>query len=157
MSTLIIGIGIPGSGKTTLLKALALEKGYAYISTDDLREEIAGKAMDHSRNSEVISVMYIRTAESLSKNGVVVDALFTNPIHRREFLAFARAHGAKEIQGIFFDTPVEVAKERNQKRDRKAKDEAIDRRFAELQTQLPVISDGFDSLVTADEYKQVIQ
>jgi predicted kinase len=156
MKKLIVGIGIPGSGKTTILKKIADKNGYVYISTDELRTEITGKPMDQSRQTEVIAEMYRRTAEGLKTNSVVVDGTFTNSSHRQEFLEFARVNGAEKIQGVLADVPVEIAKERNLKRERVVREVVIDRKAAELQSEPPKLTDGFDAIFTVDEFQRLL-
>ncbi len=169
MKKLIIGIGIPGSGKTTILKNFAVKNNYAYICPDDIRQEISGDVYDRSKNKEVWIEAKKRVAEKFSAKGgslpagrhgasggnngnaVVFDATFANPRERKEFLGYARENGAEKIEGIFVDIPVEIAKERNMKRERNVPEPDIDRMNMNIKKFPPEIADGFDALFTLDE------
>lgn len=156
MNKVIVGVGIPGSGKTTALKSFAERNGYAYVSPDDIRTEFTGNAIDQSKNAEVWNETYLRTMKELGEgHTIVVDATFTNSKQRADFLAFARKNGAEKIQGIFVDTPIEIAKERNSARDRVIPEYAIDRMAKNLYEHPPEIEEGFDSIFTIDEYQQL--
>jgi predicted kinase len=156
MAKLIVGIGVPGSGKSTLLKKMAGSHGYAYLSTDDIRKELTGNIEDQSRNREVWEEAKKRLKEKLQEDKpVVFDATFTVVEERRNFLDFARANGARKIQGIFLDTPPEVAKERNRTRDRQVPEYVIDKMSDRLRYSPPKPEDGFDAVFTFDEFEHL--
>jgi len=159
MKKVIISVGIPGSGKTTVLKEFADRYGYSYISPDDIRIEMLGDITDQSKNKEIAEEVRKRTRDFLDiGETVVVDTVFINAKGRKDFLDFARKSGAEKIQGIVFDVPVEVAKERNRKRvDHQVPDSIIERTAAELEDTKPEIADGFDSIHTLDEYQKLIE
>ncbi len=157
MKKVIIGIGIPGSGKTTVLKEFAQKYGYAYICPDDIREEVLGDATDQSKNKEVWAEDHRRMGNFLAQGRTVVfDATFTHANGRKSFLDFARQSGAEKIQGILFDTPLEVAQERNLARERQVPEHAVKRMSDDLSANRPVIEDGLDSIFTLNEYQQLI-
>jgi predicted kinase len=152
MGKLIVGMGIPGSGKTTILKKLAAEHSYSYICPDDIREELTGNASDQSQNTEVWNKARLRLQAFLKQDlTVVFDATFSDSEERKEFIAFARENGAKNIQGIHVSAPLKTAKERNQSRERKVPEEVLEQMESKLQNSPPKIEDGFDSLVLLDE------
>jgi predicted kinase len=153
----LIGIGIPGSGKTTTLKKFAEKNGYIYICPDDIRAELSGDPSDQTRNKEVWELTYKR-AETAIQNGltIVVDATFANPGQRKSFIEFLRKSGVNKIQGLYVDTPLEIAKERNQKRDRKVPDFVLDRMHASITENPPSLTDGLDSLIILDENQKLI-
>lgn len=158
MKKVILGIGIPGSGKSTILKQFAEKNSYTYICPDDIRKELTGSEVDQSKNQEVWSETYKRSSESLGKGEtIVLDATFTNPSQRKNFIAFVRDNGAEKIQGIFVDTPFEVAMERNSLRERKVPSHVIERMKDELNKFPPEIEDDFDSLFTLDENQELIK
>ena len=147
-----MGIGVPGAGKTTALKALAEKYGYIYISPDDIRKELLGDAAGQSKNKEVWREADRRMVEALRNGeGVVVDGAFADHKQRREFIAFAKQNGAERVEGIFMDTPLEIAKERNRGRDRKVPEYAIDRMEQGIRAFPPRIDDGFDAMFVLDE------
>ncbi len=167
MAKVVISIGIPGAGKTTVLKELAEENGYYYVSTDGLRAEMFKEVEDRTspekeslwaeRNKEVWDEAKKRVKEFIGLGETVVfDATFSNSEKRKEFIEFAKHNGAEKIQGIFIDTPLEVAKERNQKRGRNVREIDIERMAKELKENEPKIEEGFDGIFTLNEYRDLI-
>jgi predicted kinase len=152
MGKLIVGVGIPGSGKTAIFKKFAAKHEYSYICPDDIREELTGDASDQSQNAAVWNKAKERLQEFLKENKTVVfDATFADPEQRKEFLTFAGENGAVNIQGVYVSVSLEIAKERNQKRERKVPEHVLERMKNEFQNSPPSTTDGFDSLFTLDE------
>jgi len=160
-----MGIGIPASGKTTILREFAQKYGYDYIGLDDLRLEIYGKIEYETspeneewkkRNKETWEEVKKRVQESLlMDNTVVLDATFSTRRKRKDFLKFIRENGAEKIQGIYVDTPEEIARERNLKRERIVPEEIVDKIVSEKEE--PKIEEGFDGIFTVDEYQNLVQ
>ncbi len=147
-----MSIGLPGSGKTTIIKKFAEKNNYSYICPDDIRAELTGNMADQSKNVEVWVESYKRLRHQLDENKTVVfDATFANQKQRKEFLQFARESGAEKIQGVFLDVPIELAKERNNIRERIVPEYAIDRMYKNLKDFPPETEDGFDGLFYLDE------
>ncbi len=153
MKKVVVGIGIPGSGKTTILKAFAKRNGYAYISPDEIRKAFSGDEKDQSRNKEVWQEAYRKLTVRLGENkSVVFDATFANPVDRKKFLDFAKNSGAENIEGVFFDTPLEIAKERNGKRERVVPAEALEQMHEWLKDHPPEASEGFDEIISSEQF-----
>jgi len=145
MSMLVISVGVPGSGKTTFLKRLARERGYSYVATDDIREELAGDAADQSRNADVWKEAHARVAKALAAGeDVAFDATFANARERRAFIAFAREMGAGRIEALWFDVPLESAKERNRGRERAVPEHVLERMHAFIRKDPPTEAEGLD-------------
>ncbi len=159
MKKVIISIGVPGSGKTTTLKKFAEKYGYEYLSPDDIRIAMLGEIADQSKDKEITNEVRRKTKEFLKLgNTVVVDTVFSDAKKRKEFLDFARENGAEKIQGIVFDVPIKIAKERNKKRrDHHVPEQIIDRLTSELEETKPEIKEGFDGIFTLDEYQNLIE
>ena len=164
----IISIGVPGAGKTTALKDFAERYNYCYISSDGLKVEKWGEEEDRTtpekkqmwkeRNIWVEEEMRKRVKESLGQGKtIVVDATFTRAEIRKKWLEFFRENGAERIQAILFDTPVEVAKERSSLREKKVLEADIERASADLEKEWPNTEEGFDSILTLDEYKNIVE
>lgn len=152
-----MGIGIPGSGKTTVLKTFADKNSYIYICPDDIRQELTGNAADQSKNREVWAEAYKRLGEKLEQGQTVVfDATFVNPEQRKQFIDFARAHGAEKIQGVHLDVNLEIAKERNSERERQVPEYVLDKMDSSLREAPPQVEDGFDLVVSLDEEQKMI-
>ncbi|MEJ0053949.1 MAG: AAA family ATPase [bacterium] len=156
MAKLIMGIGVPGSGKTTILKPFAEENSYTYISPDDIRFEMLGDATEQSKNKEVWEEAHRRTADALRRGETVVfDATFAKDFERKEFIRFAREHGASKVQGMVAAVPMEVALERNRLREPMVPEHAIRRMHNMLIRTPPVVEDGFDSVFDIGELQQL--
>lgn len=154
MSKVIVGIGIPGSGKTTFLKSFAEKHQYVYVCPDDIRVELTGDAKDQTKNKEVWECAHQRVFDAMKEHTVVVDATFVNADQRKMFLSLLRRNGAEKVEGILVDTPIEIAKERNQKRERVVPEHVLERMSYFLKKDMPCIKDGFDTLLTIDENKE---
>lgn len=151
-----MGIGIPGAGKTTALKPFAEKNIYTYISPDDIRAELTGDASDQSKNKEVWQEAYRRVAESLERGETVVfDATFAKDFERKNFIQFAREHGAEKVQGVFASVDFKVANGRNKARDRVVPEHAIDKMHTMLRDRPPVVEDGFDSVFDINELQEL--
>ncbi|HWH16058.1 MAG TPA: AAA family ATPase [Candidatus Paceibacterota bacterium] len=148
----IAGIGIPGSGKTTILRSLAAERGYTYLSPDDIREEISGDARIQSAMRLVWETAYARMREALMRGETVVfDATQYKSEDRRDFIEKACAYGATEIVGVYFAVPLEVAQERNAGRERMVPEHALRRMHRRLTEEPPRAEEGFTKIIAPEE------
>lgn len=156
MKKVIVGIGVPGSGKTTLLKDFALKYNYSYICPDDIRFEMTGNASDQSKNNDVWNEAYKRLENEMVKGSTVVfDATMANQRDRKNFLEKAKKFGAQKIQGVYLDVPIEIAKSRNEGRERVVPDFVLNRMNDNLENFPPNIDEGFDSIFTFDELQKI--
>ncbi len=157
MGKLIMGIGLPASGKSKTLIDFAEKYHYTYLAVDDLRE--ARGMNPHDPKTEVIwDEMRRRTQELLAEGEtIVVDATFVESQHRRDFLTLARRSGAEKIQGVFVDTPSEVAWERNLARQRTVPRDKFQERVDWLNSAPPELTDGFDALFTLNENQELVE
>lgn len=151
-----MGVGLPSSGKTTTLKDLADKHGYVYASPDMVRRELLGNEGDQSRLNEVWDIVHTRVAEALERGEtVVLDSTHVNVEMRRNFIQFAKDHGAEKVQGVYMNVPLEIADERNQKRERVVPRFDMERMNKMLEDAPPRIEDGFDSLFSLNEFQQL--
>lgn len=156
MKKLVIGIGIPGSGKTTFLTQYAKDYGYAYISPDDIREELTGDRLHQARNAEVWQLAEARMRDCFREGeSVVFDATFARGHERRSFIEAARAYGAERIEGYYFDVPLDVAQKRNAGRENTVRHHALARMDRLIREDPPLMSEGLDSLLVVDERGKV--
>ncbi len=145
----IIGIGLPGCGKTTLLKPLAQAEGLAYVNAEDIREELTGDPRNHTREVQVWRVAYERIKAGLQGRGVVIDATHSKRKDRVRTVSFCRQNGARQIIGYWLQAPVETCLERNRKRQREVREEAIHKMQRRLLENPPGTDEGFDEIVLA--------
>jgi predicted kinase len=141
-----IGIGIPGSGKTTALKALAAQEGLAYVSADDIREELTGDPSDHTKEDEVWATAHERVRQALQGKGVVVDATHAKQEERLSMVSFARKHGAKDIIGYWVSPPLQTATVRNTGRERVVPEHVIHQMHQRLKAKPPRLEEGFTEI-----------
>jgi predicted kinase len=134
------------------VKAFAEKNDYVYICPDDIRTELTGDPSDQSKNKEVWETTEQRVVEAIhSGSTVVVDATFAHHGQRKSFLEFLRNNGAQKIEGLYVNTPLEIAKERNANRERQVPEHALERMSGFMEENKPEIHDGFDALFTLDE------
>lgn len=79
-----------------------------------------------------------------------VDATNLTPHERQSWIKLAQDYGY-EVQAVFFDVPVEVCLERNQRRERNVPDDVMRRMAAKLRP--PTFDEGF-AKVTVVRVKQ---
>lgn len=151
-------MGISGSGKTTILQKFAENNNYYYISVDEIRQELSGDAKNQYVNSEAwdISRMLLKYMHEGGKT-IVFDATFAKQQDRLNFMGYLKDEGISHIQGVFVDTPLEIAKARNKKREKVIPDSSIELMDKNLKENPPKLEEGFDSLFTLDENAKIIK
>lgn len=143
MPRLFFTVGLPGSGKSTLYKAYFSEA--AYVSSDQIRQDVFGDVNDQTHNAEVFNLMLNRTRDLLKANvDVYYDATNINAKRRIGFL--------KELSKIpdlvkicvLCVPPFEVVKEQNANRERKVPEYALERMYRNF--NMPHESEGWDKI-----------
>jgi predicted kinase len=142
--TVVLGIGIPGAGKTSYLKPLAEKLEYKYVSPDDADIFNAAKqANDFSIWDKTFKKIYSYLRQGYS---VILDTQLAKLEWRRQSINLLRENGANFIQGIYFKTSLEVAKERNSRRTKPVPEIVINAAWQELQNNPPKTEEGLDDL-----------
>lgn len=143
---LAVMVGISGSGKSTFSKGLKTSLNAELVETDAIRFELTGSSEDQTQNARVFGVAKRRIDNILSHGkNAVIDATSVSVRDRKDWIDIAKKNNA-EVRAYFIDTPVDVAKQRNRKRERKVPEEVIDRQASRLQS--PTKTEGFDSVIT---------
>ncbi len=157
MEKLIIGMGLPGAGKSTTLSTFAAKYGHTYVSFDRIREKLGLTRAQSSTQQVFDDIGALMVENYKAGKTVVLDGTFLNEA-RIKFIEFARANKIKKIQGIFLDTPEELAWERVQARkaEEKTTRELFDGRVRHLKDFPPGISDGFDSFFVLNENGELV-
>jgi predicted kinase len=126
---LVIACGLPGSGKSSFLQAI----GANAISSDAIRALLADDPAIQTIHRQVFATMrYLaRRRLALGRPVTYVDATHLTPPERAPWIAIAKAFRA-DAEALFFDTDVDVCKERNRIRNRVVPEEAIDMLAAKL-------------------------
>ncbi len=137
----VLAIGLPGSGKTTWFK----RRSVSPLSSDMLRS-ILFDDIDEQRYQKLVfstlrSLLRARLIAKMPWN--YVDATNLSPHERRQWIKMAKSFGY-DVQAVFFDVPLEVCLERNQRRERSVNDDVL-RRMAE-RLRPPHFKEGFSKI-----------
>lgn len=144
---IVMGVGIPGSGKTTALEVVVQHLGITRICPDDIREEMTGSAADQSVNAEAWAEAYRRASIVLGLGkSAIIDGTHTEAWRRPQNVQQYREFGAIVVVAAVFDTPLEIAKQRNTARSRVVPEFALDRMHTALQKEPVSHKEGFDAI-----------
>lgn len=143
MTEFIMLVGLPGSGKSTCAEKLKKE-GYMIHSSDAIREELTGDVNSQENNFEVFDILHKRVKEDLkSGHSSVYDATNMSRKRRKAFLDEISKVNCRKIC-VLFVIPVELCKERNERRERKIPDEVYDRMLKAF--FVPAYYEGWDEI-----------
>lgn len=121
-NNLYLCVGIPGSGKSTWAKKNALQLNASIVSRDEIRFSLIEDGADYfSKETETYN-LFVNEIQQRLNNGenVIADATHLNCASRIKLLNRLNLHGVNIIP-IFFDTPLRIAMERNEKREGRAR------------------------------------
>lgn len=115
------------------------------MSSDEMRFLLVDDPTNQGVHRTVFATVrhLLRRRLELRRPVSYVDATNLTKRDRRPYIRLAQFFDAK-VEAVFFDTPLEVCKERNRSRERKVPDEAIDAMAARLSP--PVPEEGFDTV-----------
>lgn len=143
---LAVMIGISGSGKSTYANGLKTSLNAQLVETDAIRLELTGDAEDQSQNGRVFEVAKKRVNNYLTEGkNVIIDATSLSMKERKDWIETGKANNA-EVRAYFIDTPIDVCKAQNNKRNRKVPEWVIDKQANKLHP--PTKAEGFDSVTT---------
>lgn len=137
----VLAIGLPGSGKTTWFG----RRGITPLSSDMLRtilfDDVEEQRYQGLVFSTLRSLLRARLIAHMPMN--YVDATNLSVHERRQWIKMAKSFGY-EVQAVFFDVPLEVCLERNNKRERSVSEEVM-RKMAE-KFKAPDFEEGFEKI-----------
>jgi predicted kinase len=147
--TVILAIGLPGSGKSSWFK----RNNITPLSTDMLRSLLFDDATEQRFQDLVFSnLRSMLKARLIARRPLnYVDATNLTPQERHSWIKLAKDFGY-DIQAVYFDVPVDVCLERNQRRERVV-DEAILRRMA-AKLKAPDFNEGFTKITVVKVKKK---
>jgi predicted kinase len=137
----ILAIGLPGSGKSSWFKRNKITP----LSTDLLRALLFDDATEQRFQDLVFSnLRSMLKARLIARRPTnYVDATNLTPQERQGWIKLAKDYGY-EVQAVFFDVPVEVCLERNQKRERVVAEDVLRRMASKLKA--PGFEEGFGKI-----------
>jgi predicted kinase len=144
----VLAIGLPGSGKSSWFKRHNIRP----LSSDLLRELLFDDATEQRFQDLVFSnLRSMLKARLVARRPVnYVDATNLTPHDRHSWIKLAKDYGY-DVQGVYFDVPVEICLERNQKRERVVAEDVMRRMAGKLKA--PTFEEGF-SKITVVRVKQ---
>jgi predicted kinase len=146
--TVVLAIGLPGSGKSSWFKRHNIHP----LSSDLLRELLFDDAQEQRFQdlvfSNLRSMLKARLVARRPMN--YVDATNLTPHDRSSWIKLAKDYGY-DVQGVFFDVPLEVCMERHQRRGRAIPEDIMRKMAGKLKA--PTFDEGF-SKITVVRVKQ---
>ncbi len=146
--TVVLAIGLPGSGKSTWFKRHNIHP----LSSDLLRELLFDDAQEQRFQDLVFSnLRSMLKARLIARRPMnYVDATNLTSHDRHSWIKLAKDYGY-DVQGLFFDVPVEVCMERHQRRGRVVAEDVMRKMAGKLKP--PTFEEGF-SKITVVRVKQ---
>jgi predicted kinase len=137
----ILAIGLPGSGKSSWFKRNKITP----LSSDLLRAMLFDDANEQRFQDLVFSnLRSMLKARLIARRPTnYLDATNLTPHERQGWIKLAKDYGY-EVQAVFFDVPVEVCLERNQKRERVVAEDVMRRMAGKLKA--PSFEEGFGKI-----------
>jgi predicted kinase len=146
--TVVLAIGLPGSGKSSWFKRHNIHP----LSSDLLRELLFDDAQEQRFQDLVFSnLRSMLKARLIARRPMnYVDATNLTPQDRHSWIKLAKDYGY-DVQGVFFDVPLEVCMERHQRRGRVVPEDIMRKMAGKLKA--PTFDEGF-SKITVVRVKQ---
>ena len=142
--------GLPASGKSTYAKELvAKDHNWVRVNKDDLRAMMNGGVFSGKLEKQIVRIER-KLAEDALKIGksVVIDDTNFNPDHEEYFRRLAKMY-MEEFEVKFFDTPLEVCIERDNKRANGVGETVIRKMYNQYLKPQPAVYEHNLSLPTA--------
>jgi predicted kinase len=137
----VLAIGLPGSGKSSWFKRHNIRP----LSSDLLRELLFDDAEEQRFQDLVFSnLRSMLKARLIARRPLsYVDATNLTPHDRHSWIKLAKDYGY-EVQGLFFDVPLEICLERHARRGRVVPEDVMRRMATKLKP--PTFEEGFSKL-----------
>jgi len=137
----ILAIGLPGSGKSSWFK----RNNITPLSSDMVRMLLFDDAREQRFQDLVFSnLRSMLKARLIARRPLnYVDATNLTPHERSSWIRLAKDYDY-EVQAVYFDVPLEVCLERNQRRERLVDEDVMRRMAAKLKP--PTFEEGFSKV-----------
>jgi predicted kinase len=134
----VLAIGLPGSGKSSWFK----RHNITPLSSDMLRSLLFDDPTEQRYQDLIFSnLRSMLKARLIARRPIsYVDATNLTPHERLSWIKLAKDYGY-EVHAVFFDVPLEVCLERNQRRQRVVAEDVMRRMAAKLRP--PAFNEGF--------------
>ena len=144
----VLAIGLPGSGKSSWFK----RNNITPLSSDMIRALLFDNPEEQRFQDLVFSNLrsMLRARLVARRPMNYVDATNLTPHERDSWIKLAKDYGY-EAQALYFDVPLEVCLERNQRRQRAVSEDIMRKMAAKLKA--PAFEEGF-SKITVVRVKQ---
>lgn len=139
--TVVLAIGLPGSGKSSWFKRHNIHP----LSSDLLRELLFDDAQEQRFQDLVFSnLRSMLKARLIARRPMnYVDATNLTPHDRHSWIKLAKDYGY-DVQGVFFDVPLEVCLERHHRRGRAVPEDIMRKMAGKLKP--PTFEEGFSKI-----------
>lgn len=139
--SVILAIGLPGSGKSSWFK----RNNITPLSSDMVRLLLFDDAREQRFQDLVFSnLRSMLKARLIARRPLnYVDATNLTPHERSSWIKLAKDYDY-EVQAVYFDVPLEVCLERNQRRERLVEEDVMRRMAAKLKA--PTFEEGFSKV-----------
>jgi predicted kinase len=139
--TVVLAIGLPGSGKSSWFKRHNIRP----LSSDLLRELLFDDAEEQRFQDLVFSnLRSMLRARLIARRPLsYVDSTNLNPHERHGWIKLAKDYGY-DVQGLFFDVPLEVCMDRHARRGRVVPEDIMRKMAAKLKP--PTFDEGFSKI-----------
>lgn len=134
-------VGLPGCGKSSYLERLRVQP----ISSDEIRKVLADDITAQSINWRVFATVRYLLRHRIATGRPVsyVDATHLNVRERAPYIALGRVYGC-DVEAVYFDVPIAICMERNDRRGRIVPRDAIERMALKLVP--PSLEEGFSKI-----------
>ena len=149
---LFMMVGAPGTGKSTFVLN-NMKEDFIYISRDEIRYSLLEEGDDYfAKERKVFNEFILRINEAIMWDdypNIIIDATHLTKASRAKVLK--RLATVDEIRAMVMTTPLEVALERNAKREGRTRvpDDVIKSMYNSF--ELPTKEEGFDSIAYINE------
>ena len=145
----VLAIGLPGSGKSSWFK----RHNITPLSSDLLRSLLFDDPTEQRFQDLVFSNLrsMLRARLIARRPANYVDATNLSPQERASWIKLAHDY-EYDVQAVFFDVPVEVCLERNQRRERSVPEDVMRRMAAKLRA--PAFEEGFSKITVVKVKKK---
>ena len=136
-------IGVPGSGKSTWARA----QGHAVLSSDEMRRVLSGDETNQSIHGKVFAAIryLLRSRLEIGAGPTIIDATNLRRRDRKVWLQIAQKFKVS-VEAVYFSIPLELALDRNRKRERIVPEDVIHSMIEHLQP--PTREEGFATIRT---------